>query len=61
MFKYRAFYRGKSIDITALRSFDAQEKAATIFKARKRWEVTVVLCERQDGSTITHSGAEFGS
>jgi len=47
MFNYVCFYRGKQIVVQALRSFDAQEKAAKIFKARKSYEVTVVLADRQ--------------
>lgn len=47
MFNYVCFYRGKQIVVQALRSFDAQEKAAKIFKARKRYEVTVVLADVQ--------------
>ena len=47
MFNYECFYRSKRITVQALRSFDAQEKAAAIFKARKSWEVTVVLADKQ--------------
>jgi hypothetical protein len=42
---YKAFYRGKQVEVTADRSIDAQEKAAKIFKAKKQYEVTVVLCD----------------
>lgn len=59
MFTYECFYRGKRITVLALRSFDAQELAAKQFKARKSWEVTVVLAARPDGSTVIHSGAEL--
>lgn len=47
MFTYECFYKNKRISVKALRSFDAQEIAAKIFKAKKRWEVTVVLADRQ--------------
>jgi pyruvate/2-oxoglutarate/acetoin dehydrogenase E1 component len=57
MFKYLAFYKGKKIEVMALRSLDARDKAAVIFKARKAWDVTVVLYEHPDGSTVTHSTA----
>jgi len=46
MFTYVCFYRGKQITVQALRSFDAQEKAAKLFKARKSYEVTVVLADK---------------
>ncbi len=58
MFTYICFYRGKQITVQALRSFDAQEKAAKLFKARKRYEVTVVLAARPDGSEVIHSTAD---
>jgi len=56
---YKAFYRGKTCEVFAERSIDARDKAAAIFKAKKAYEVTVVLCEK-DGETVTHSTAEFG-
>jgi hypothetical protein len=46
MFNYECFYRSKRITVQALRSFDAQEKAAKLFKARKSYEVTVVLADK---------------
>lgn len=56
---YKAFYRGKSIEVYAATSLEAQTKAAAIFKARKSYEVTVVICERADGSQVTHSTASL--
>jgi hypothetical protein len=58
---YKAFYRGKSIEVWALSSYAAQQQAAAQFRARKPYEVTVVLCQRVDGSTVTHQSQEFGS
>lgn len=46
MFNYACFYRGKKIVVQALRSYDAQEKAAKLFKARKSYEVAVVLADQ---------------
>ena len=46
MFTYECFYKGKRITVKALRSFDAQEIAAKQFKARKSWEVTVVMADK---------------
>jgi hypothetical protein len=52
MFGYIAFYKGKRIEVRALRSYDAQREAAKIFKAKKSYEVTVVLAEDQVGNAI---------
>lgn len=57
---YKAFWRGKTCEVYALTSYEAQLAAAKIFKAKKSHEVSVVLCERADGSTVTHSTAAFG-
>ncbi len=46
MFQYVCFYRGKKIVVDALRSYDAQLAAAKIFKARKAYDVTVVLAAK---------------
>ena len=42
---YKAFYRGRSIEIQAETSYDAQQAAAKVFKAKKAYDVTVVLCD----------------
>ena len=52
MFTYIAFYKGKEITVNALRSFDAQEQAARIFKAKKSYEVTVMLAAKGDEPVI---------
>ncbi len=57
MFTYIAFYRGKQIEVKAMRSFDAQEIAAKAFKARKSYEVTVMLAARPDGTEVIHTAA----
>ena len=49
-----AFYKGKKMEVYASSSFVAQQKAAKAFKAKKSYEVTVVLCERPDGSEVVH-------
>lgn len=46
MFNYECFYRGKRLTVQAFRSFDAQEKATLLFRAKKSWEVTVVLADK---------------
>ena len=59
MFGYICFYRGKRVEVRALRSYDAQLAAAKIFKARKPYEVAVVLAEDQMGKSVSHSTAEI--
>ena len=54
---YKAFYKGKSIDIMASTSYEAQKLAALRFKAKKSYEVTVILCEKQ-GEQVVHK-ADF--
>lgn len=51
---YKAFYRGKTHDVYADTSFEAQQKAATFFKAKKAYEVTVMLCEKA-GKQVVHT------
>lgn len=53
---YIAFYKGKRTEVHANTSFEAQQKAAQQFKAKKSYEVTVVLAEK-DGQQVTHDGA----
>ena len=57
MFSYICFYKGRQITVQALRSFDAQNIAAKKFKARRPWEVSVILAARSDGSEVVHSAA----
>ena len=57
MFSYICFYKGRSIVVQALRSFDAQTIAAKKFKARRAWDVEVRLVARSDGSEVVHSAA----
>jgi hypothetical protein len=56
--KYKAFYKGKSIEVKANSSYEAQQLAAKQFKAKKSYDVTVVLCEKA-GEQITHSTASI--
>jgi len=51
-FGYVCFYKNKSIEVRAMTSFEAQEKAAKLFKAKKSWEVAVVLAERPTGEKV---------
>jgi hypothetical protein len=51
---YKCFYRGKSCEVYAQTSYQAQELAAQQFKAKKQYEVSVYLCEVQ-GEQVTHT------
>jgi len=42
---YKAFYRGKTVTVIAETSYAAQQEAATFFKAKKAWEVAIVLAD----------------
>jgi len=53
---YKAFYKGRSIEIFADSSYQAQLKAAAIFKAKKAYDVTVMLCE-VNGQQIIHDAS----
>jgi hypothetical protein len=50
---YKAFYKGKSIDVYSDTSYHAQLKATEVFKAKKSYDVTVILCEKE-GEQVTH-------
>ena len=50
---YIAFYKGKRIEVTAETSYKAQLEAARVLKAKKSYDVTVVLAEK-DGGQVTH-------
>ena len=49
---YIAMYKGKRTEVHAETSYKAQQKAAEFFKAKKAWEITVVLCESNDKEVI---------
>lgn len=55
---YVCFYRGKQIEVHAETTFDAQFKAAQIFKAKKQGEVRPFLAEK-DGVPVVHSTASL--
>ena len=57
MNRYKAFYKGREIEVVANTSYEAQKLAALKFKAKKSYEVTVILCEKQ-GEQIAHK-ADF--
>ena len=51
---YIAFYKGRKAEVHADTAYEAQQKAAAMFKARKSYEVTVVLAEK-NGEQVTHT------
>lgn len=54
---YIALYKGKQIEVYAATSYEAQKLAAAQFKAKKNWEVSVHLCEK-DGEQVTHTAVD---
>lgn len=55
---YVCFYKGKRVEVYADTSYEAQQKAAIQFKAKKTYEVTVVLAEKA-GVEVVHSPASL--
>jgi len=53
---YVAFYKGKKMDVYAKTSLEARDKAAKAFGAKKAYDVTVMLAEK-DGKQVTHSAS----
>jgi hypothetical protein len=56
---YKAFYKGRTMDVYAPSKYAAQLQAAAKFRARKEWEVHVELCElnatpETPGQQVTH-------
>ena len=56
---YEAFYKGKELEVYANSSYEAQKQASAQFKAKKSYEVQVILCELK-GQQVTHNGALLG-
>lgn len=52
---YVCFYKGKRIEVYANGTYAAQKLAAAHFKAKKSYDVNVILAERADGSTVEHT------
>lgn len=50
---YVAFYKGKRIEVYADTIYAAQLEAAKAFKAKRPYEVNVVLAEK-DGKPVIH-------
>ena len=54
---YVAFYKNKRIEVYANSSYEAQQKAAKEFGAKKSYEVTVMLAEK-DGKQVVHRAVD---
>ena len=52
---YIAFYKGKKVEVYAPSSYAAQKLASVHFGVKRSYEITVVLCERSDGSQVVHT------
>ncbi|HUX15903.1 MAG TPA: hypothetical protein VMW52_05485 [Phycisphaerae bacterium] len=50
---YIAFYKGQRTEVYAETQYQAQLAAAAVFKARKSYDVTVMLAE-VDGEPVIH-------
>jgi hypothetical protein len=48
---YKCFYKGKSIDVYAETTYEAQADAAVLLRAAHRRDVDVHLCERDVGES----------
>lgn len=46
MFTYVCFYKDKKIVVQATSSYEAQTEAAKQLKARKQYDITVVLADK---------------
>ena len=46
MFNYVCFWNRKQVTVQAATSYEAQRKAAALLKARKAYDVTVVLADK---------------
>jgi hypothetical protein len=55
---YVGFYKGKRYEVYAESLLAARDKIAELAKAKKAYEVNVVLAEK-DGEVVVHSPAEF--
>ncbi len=56
---YIAFYKGRKLELNAETSYQAQCLASAAFKAKKSYDVTVVLVEK-NGEQVIHSTSQIG-
>jgi hypothetical protein len=55
---YVCFYKGKRIEVFADSIFAAQQQGAVLLKAKRIYEVTVCLAEKE-GEAVVHDGGEL--
>jgi hypothetical protein len=58
MNEYVAFYKGKDCVVFADTSYEAQQFAVAVLKPRRRYDITVMLAEK-DGVPVIHSTTEI--
>ena len=51
---YIGFYKGKRVEVWAKTIYDAQKLAVAYFKAKKSWDVTVMIAETSDEKPVIH-------
>lgn len=51
---YNAYFNGRTIEVTATTSVEAQQKAMSIFKAKKSWMISIILAAK-DGKPVEFS------
>jgi hypothetical protein len=60
MNKYLVIWNRKQVEIVAATSLQAQTLGAAKLGVKRAYQVAVMLVERADGSTVTHSTASIG-
>ena len=58
MNEYKAFYKGKTLELTANSSYEAQVQAGFKFLAKRSSDVSVVLCE-VSGKQVIHNASSL--
>lgn len=56
MNRYICFYKGKQVEVYAETSYAAQQKAAQLLKAKRIWDVIVLLATV---CVVEHDGGEL--
>lgn len=55
MYTYVAFYKNQQREVQANTSLEARDMAAALFKAKRAYEVSIVLAARPDGTPVIHT------
>lgn len=61
MHTYQAFYKHHRSNVEAPTSFDAQKKAAELWKVptKQAHRISIFLVQKEDGKEVTHSTADL--